>query len=175
MKDQNQWESASLEKTKREQSYFSRLSLEQWPQNSSWSEEVSSCMHCMQGKSTDKANSWQQPQLCKQALTFPAINFSNHCAVLACRSKAMQKLTRRFIALNCLQFIYGLYWHIAGEFVYHRRIKGFRSLQKNELLMVNPVQRGSSTDLLWTVPSGKMFGHWTPFHMFCPKEVWQGI
>lgn len=37
--------------------------------------------------------------------------------------------------------------------------KGFVSMQKNELLKVNPVQRGSSTDLLWTVPSERMFGH----------------
>lgn len=29
----------------------------------------------------------------------------------------MQKLTRRSAALNCLQFIYGLDWHIVGEFV----------------------------------------------------------
>lgn len=72
----------------------------------------------------------------------------------------MQKLTSRSAALNCLQFIYGLCWHIVGEFVCHRiKKKGFGSMQKNELLMVNHVQRGSSTDLLWTVPSGKMFGH----------------
>lgn len=58
-----------------------------------------------------------------KALTFPAINFPNHWAVLACRSKAMQKLTSRFAALNCLQFTYGLCWHIVGEFVCHRRKK----------------------------------------------------
>lgn len=44
-----------------------------WPQNSSQSEEVSSCLYCglqqgMEGKSTarDRASSCQQPQLCKQ-------------------------------------------------------------------------------------------------------------
>lgn len=163
------------EKSRTEQSHLTRLSLEQWPQNSSWSEEASSCMHCMEGKSTDRAKSDSSPSFANKALTFPAINFSNHCAVLACKSKAMQKLTRRLAALNCLQFIYGLYWHIVGEFVCHRKKTGFGSMQKNELLIVNPVQRGSSTDLLWTVPSGKMFGHWTPFHVFGPKEVWQGI
>lgn len=116
-------------------------------------------MHCMEGKSRDRANSDSSPSFANKALTLPAINFSNHCAVLACRSRAMQKLTRRFAALNCLQFIYGLHWHIVGDFVCHRRKKGAGSMQKNELLMMNPLQRGSSTDLLWTVPSGKMFGH----------------
>lgn len=111
------------------------------------------------GKAQTEPTPDSSPSFANKALTFPAINFSNHCAVLACRSKALQKLTRRSAALKCLQFIYGLYWHIVGEFVCHRRKKGFGSMQKNELLMVNPVQRGSSTDLLWTVPSRKTFGH----------------
>lgn len=71
----------------------------------------------------------------------------------------MQKLTSRLAALNCLQFIYGLCWHIVGEFVCHRRKERLWLHAEKELLMVNPVQRSSSTDLLWTVPSGKMFGH----------------
>lgn len=99
----------------RQRPYLTRI---KWPQNSWWSEEVSSCMHW---KAQTEPTPDSSPSFANKALTFPAINFSNHCAVLACRSRATQKITSRLAALNCLQFIYGLCWHIVGEFVCHRR------------------------------------------------------
>lgn len=57
MKDQSQGESASLGKKSktREQPYLTRFSLEQSGPKIPCG--LKKCMHCMEGKSTDRANS----------------------------------------------------------------------------------------------------------------------
>lgn len=132
--------SASLGKKSKtwEQPYLTRLSLEQSgpkiPRGLRKRPRVCTAVfsRVRKGKAqpgTEPAPD-SSPSFANKALTFPAINFSNHWAVLACRSKAMQKLTRRSAALNCLQFIYGLYRHIVGELVCHRRKKALAPCRK---------------------------------------------
>lgn len=171
MKDQNQWESASLEKKAKQENDLTSL-------ESSGPKIPRGLRKCPHG--CTKKHRQSQLLTAAPALQTRPWHFQLLISLITVQSwPAGAGLCRSSPAdlqhwTVCSSFMDYAGTLLVSLFVTEEK-KGFGSMQKNELLMVNPVQRSSSTDLLWTVPSGKMFGHCTPFHVFGPKKVWQGI
>lgn len=142
-----------------------------WPQNSSWSEEVSSCLHWSSAGYGREKHSQGQSQLLTAAPALQTRLWHFQLLISLITGQSWPAGARPCRSSPDLQ-----HWTVCSSLMDYTGtlLVSLFVIEEKRLWphaekwasTSESCAKGSSSDLLWTVPPGKMFGHWTPFCVF---------